>query len=275
MIYTNDSVDNISSEAKLFADDTSLFTVVYEVDIAADKLNTDLETISNRAHQWKMQLNPDKNKQAVQFIFSLKKEAVAHPPVFFNGSKVVVKAEHKHLGMILDAKLSFQSHVREAIIKARKSIGIIRFLSKGVSRDVLDQIYKLYVRSHSDYGDIIYHRYDPEFKLEFTKRLESTQYSAALTVSGAWRGTSTDRLYGELCWEILYYRRWYLPLLQEVVSATSITGGGLCHFYKLRNDQKPLYLYSEIPQKRTFHNNLRRANVYEVNAKSTNRFSNT
>ena len=65
--------------------------------------------------------------------------------------------------MILYSKLSFQSHVREAIIKARKGIGIIRFLSKYVSRDVLDQIYKLYVRPHLDYGDIIYHRHDPEF----------------------------------------------------------------------------------------------------------------
>ena len=100
--------------------------------------------------------------------------------------------------MILDSKLSFQSHVREAIIKARKGIGVIRFLSKYVSRDVLDQIYKHYVRPHLDYGDIIYHRHGPEFKLEFTKRLESTQYSAALAVSGAWRGTNTDKLYEEL-----------------------------------------------------------------------------
>ena len=91
--------------------------------------------------------------------------------------------------MILDSKLNFQSHVREAIIKARKGIGRIRFLSKYVSRNVLDQIYRLYVRSHLDYGDIIYHRHDPECKLEFTKRLESTQFSAALAVSGAWRGT--------------------------------------------------------------------------------------
>ena len=52
--------------------------------------------------------------------FSQKKEAVAHPPVFFNGSEAVVKAEHKHLGIILDSKLSFQSHVKEAIIKPGK-----------------------------------------------------------------------------------------------------------------------------------------------------------
>ena len=122
LIYINDSVDNISSEAKLFADDTSLFTVVHDADIAADQLNRDLEIISNWAQQCKMQFNPDKNKQAVQVIFSQKKEAVAHQPVFFNGSEVVVKAEYKHLGIILYSKLSFQSHVKEAIIKARKGM---------------------------------------------------------------------------------------------------------------------------------------------------------
>ena len=178
-----------------------------------------------------MQFNPNKNEQAVQVIFSQKKEAVAHPPVFFSGYEIVVKVDHKHLGMTLDSKLSFQSYVREDIIKARKGTGIIRFLSKYVSWDVLDQIYKLYVRSHLDYGDI-YHRHDPEFILEFTKRLESTHYSAALAVSGAWRGTNTDKLYKELSWEILYYRRWYRRP---------------CHFYKLRNNQIPLYLYSGIP----------------------------
>ena len=109
--------------------------------------------------------------------------------------------------MILDSKLNFHSHMREAIIKARRGIRITRFLSKYVSRDVLDQIYKLYVRPYLDYGDIIYRKYDPEFKLDFTKKLESTQYSAVLALSGEQRETNTDKLYEELGWEILYYRR--------------------------------------------------------------------
>ena len=35
-----------------------------------------------------------------------------------------------------------------------------------------------------------------------TKRLERIQYSAALAVSGAWRGTNIDKLYEELGWEV-------------------------------------------------------------------------
>ena len=46
-------------------------------------------------------------------------------------------------------------------------------------------MYKLYVRPHLDYGDIIYHKVDPELSLDFTKKLEATQYSVELAVSGA------------------------------------------------------------------------------------------
>ena len=89
--------------------------------------------------------------------------------------EVARKDEHKHLGLILDSKLYFKSHIRQAILKARRGIGMITYLSKYVSRDVLDQVYKLYVRPHLDYGDIIYHRHDPEMILNFTKIIEQTQ----------------------------------------------------------------------------------------------------
>ena len=79
LIYINDLVDNVSSEAKLFADDTSLFTDVYNVETAANKLNRDLDIISNWARQWKTQFNPDISKQAIQLIFSQKKRCSCPP----------------------------------------------------------------------------------------------------------------------------------------------------------------------------------------------------
>ena len=260
LIYINDLVDNISSEAKLFADDTSLFTVVYDEEIAADQLNKDLKIISEWAYQWKMQFNPDVTKQAIQVIFSQKKVKPEHPLVYFNESPVIIKEEQKHIGMILDSGLNFRSHVRAKIISAKREIGVIRYLSKYVTRDVLDQMYKLYVRPHFDYGDIIYHKYDPDMNLELTKKLESIQYSAALAVSGAWRGTNKSKLYEELGWEYLYHRRWYRRLI---------------HFFKVRQKQFPLYLYNLIPPERHVDYNLRRSNVFEQRIERTARFSNT
>ena len=54
-----------------------------------------------------------------------------------------------------------QSHIKEAVAKARRGIGIIKYLSRYVNREVLDQVYKLRVRPHLEYGDILYHKYDP------------------------------------------------------------------------------------------------------------------
>ena len=79
LAYINDLVDNISADVRLFADDTSLFIIVYNESVAADQLNKDLKTISDWAYQWKMQLNPDKTEQAVQVIFSQKKIKPMHP----------------------------------------------------------------------------------------------------------------------------------------------------------------------------------------------------
>ena len=138
---------------------------------------------------------------------SVKRKKITMGIYICRGTPRIKKSEHKHLGLILDSKLNFQSHIREAIMKARRGIGIIRYLSRYVSRDVLDQVCKLYVRPHLDYWDIIYHRFDPNMSLDLTRKLEQSQYSAALAVTGAWRGTNRQRLYEELGWENLYERR--------------------------------------------------------------------
>ena len=77
------------------------------------------------AHQWKMEVNPDPTKQATEILFSCKK-SVNHPQLIFNGSAVVQVNEQKHLGLTLKPGLSFEKHISEKIIKAKKNIGILK-----------------------------------------------------------------------------------------------------------------------------------------------------
>ena len=63
----------------------------------------------------------------------------------------------KHLGLILDSRLSFDKHLNEKIIKAKKNVGILKHLSNFFPLKTLDQMYKAFVHSHLDYCDIIYH----------------------------------------------------------------------------------------------------------------------
>ena len=72
LAYITDLVDGLSSNAKLFADYTSLFFVVHNAYTTAKELNNDLVKISRWAYQWKMSFNPDPSKQAQEVIFSRK-----------------------------------------------------------------------------------------------------------------------------------------------------------------------------------------------------------
>ena len=69
LIYINDLSDDLSTTAKLFADDTSLFSILRNVNTSASHLNSDLSKISKWAFQWKMSFNPDPSKQARKLFF--------------------------------------------------------------------------------------------------------------------------------------------------------------------------------------------------------------
>ena len=64
MIYINDLPDNLISYPKLFADDTSFFSVINDKHSSANNLHQELNKIDNWAFQWKMSFNLDPSKQA-------------------------------------------------------------------------------------------------------------------------------------------------------------------------------------------------------------------
>ena len=65
LVYINDLTADLKCHVKLFADDTSLFTVIQEPNAATEDMNHNLQLISKWAHNWRMSFNPDPQKQAV------------------------------------------------------------------------------------------------------------------------------------------------------------------------------------------------------------------
>ena len=257
LVYINDLEKGIKSKIKFFADDTSLFSIVADPNISAEELNHDLQLICQWALQWKMKFNPDPTKPAEELIFSNKLVRQEHPPLFFNNIEVKQVPEHKHLGLILDSKLTFRSHIKEKLAIARKGVGVIKYLSSYVPVKTLDQIYKIHVRPHLDFCDVIYHI--PEKINPFTRALELTdwmakiervQFQAAVAVTGTWRTTSRNKIYDELGWESLSQRRWYRRLVQ---------------FFKILKDPTmPDYLTKPIPPPRTNFPSLRSGNEFPL-----------
>ena len=156
LIYINDLHDDLESSVKLFADDTSLFSTVYDPNMSAHQLDKDLKKISDWPYNWKMILNPDLSKQAQEVIFSRKTNKISHPTTTFNTVPVARTSCQKHLGLHLDEKLNFTQHIKIKISKANKGIGIIKRLSHILPRKSLLTIYKSFIRPHLDYCDVVY-----------------------------------------------------------------------------------------------------------------------
>ena len=154
LVYINDLTAGLKCNVILFADDTSLFTIVQDSATVANDMNHDLELIKQWANDWRMSFNPDPQKQAVELIFSKKRIEIDHSVVLFNDILVKQVKEHKHLGIVLDSKLSFSAHIKSAISKTRKGIGLLKYLSKYLPKHTLNE---LYVRPHLDYGDVTCH----------------------------------------------------------------------------------------------------------------------
>ena len=117
-------------------------------------------------------------------------------------------------------------------------------------------INKAFVRSHLHYADIIY---DKPFNDAFQEKLETVQYSAALNITEAIKGTSRERLYKELGLESLCDRRWYRKLV---------------FFYKILKGLAPSYLQSCLlsDNERTYNTRSRLRNTIKTFTTRTSAF---
>ena len=112
LIDINDLSGDLSSNAKLFADDKSLFNVAHDINTSANEVNSDLNKVSNWAFQWKMSFNPDSSKKAQNVIFSRKLKKMPHSPLVFNNDNICQCTSQKHVQLFtkylgLGTRLSF------------------------------------------------------------------------------------------------------------------------------------------------------------------------
>ena len=109
LVCINDLSRGLRSNAKLFADNTSLVSKIISAAISSSNLNEDLLKITQQTYQWKMLFNPDITKEAQEIFFSQKENNTSHP------SLILIMHEYnenlfkniKYLGLISDEKLSF------------------------------------------------------------------------------------------------------------------------------------------------------------------------
>ena len=194
LIYINVLPDDLSTNAKLFAD-TSFFSIVRDINTSATHLYNDLRKISNWAFQWKMSFGSDPSKKAQEVIFSRKLHKLIHPSIYFSNNLIKQVSSQKYLGMILDTKFNFQEHIKSILSKANKTIGLLRKLQNILPQASLLTIFKSSCNN------------------TFHQKMESVQYNAALAITGGIRGSYREKNYQDLGGlEFLQQRRWYRKL---------------------------------------------------------------
>ena len=117
-----------------------------------------------------MSFNPDVDKQAQEVIFSRILQKSNHPSLTFNFTSVTQSEIQKLLGMFLDSEKDFKEHIQNAFSKVSKTIGLLGKLQKILPRPLSITALKSFIRSHLDYGDIIYNQ---TYSVSIHQKIES------------------------------------------------------------------------------------------------------
>ena len=121
----NDLMENLHSNPKLFADDTSLFSTVTDEALSNSYLSEDQSKINDCDYKRKMSFNPDRTKTPHGVVFGRKRN-IQNPPITFENLPVKSIQSHKHLGLTLDSKLIFTEYISLilSIVKVARVINL-------------------------------------------------------------------------------------------------------------------------------------------------------
>ena len=226
LIYIKDLASTVHSHIRLFADDTSIFIDIDKnIAESADILNADLKAMSEWAKRWLITFSPPKTES---LLLSWKTHKRDHPPLVMDNTNITEVESHRHLGLTFSHNLLWSDHIKDIALKANKRVDLMIPLKYTLDRKALEKIYFAFVRPIMEYAGVVWHNCSAQDE----QLLETVQKRAARIVSGGIRGTSSDVLYEELCWEKLSVRRERAKLLL---------------FHKIVHNKAPVYLCSLLP----------------------------
>ncbi|KAI5721832.1 hypothetical protein M8J77_026248 [Diaphorina citri] len=152
LIYINDIIFSTGvGKFTLFADDTTILVDGKSRQEVLSKLTTVLHDIQGWFTANRLTLNADKTT----FVYFNPHNPDSLHPIPFNSSSVAPSQEVKFLGVILDAKLKWKSHIHFLKSKLSSSIHAIRSIKNNVNVTSALLSYHAYFHSLMSYG-IVY-----------------------------------------------------------------------------------------------------------------------
>ena len=200
LIYINDLPNCVqNSVCRLFVDDCILYQRI-RTSQDSDKLQADLDQLQKWESTWLMEFNTSKC-QAISITNKIK-PIIGRYQVHGHILEQVNCA--KYLGIYIDSKLAFNTHV-DAIVKKANSTGA--FLVRNIPRccrKVKQMPYTTYIRPTVEYASPVW---DPHTKRN-TNKIEMVQRRCARYVTGNFdRTSSVTSMLNCLSWPTLEERR--------------------------------------------------------------------
>lgn len=149
------------------------------------------------------------SKSNIMFVSRSRK--VPRGEITFSDIKFPIKENVKYLGLFIDHKLKWTRHINETINKCERSLNLMRSIMKvtwGTDFNTAMTIYKCLVRSHLDYGCIIY----SNTTKNNLRRLDIIHNKALRMCVGAMMSTPIAALQIEAQDPPLFLRRRYLAV---------------------------------------------------------------
>ena len=200
LIYINDIGENITSNLRLFADDSLVYFAI-ETPQDCLTLQKDLDKLSLWASKWQMTFNVTKCKT---LSITRKRNPIYHQ-YSMNNQPLESVRNHPYLGVEVTQKLNWSNHIDHITAKANRSLSFVKRNLKRCPENIKEQAYKSLVRSHLEYASTVW---SPHQKYQIDK-LEAVQRKAARFIKNCWsreQGTVT-KLLADLKWDTLQVRR--------------------------------------------------------------------
>ena len=154
LIYINDIINSSRLlDFTLFADDTNILYSNSNSEQLIAILNLELNKVSVWLQVNKLSLNLDKTKF---IIFNKRNRIDLQQPVIMNNVRIAQANEVKFLGVIVDDRLSWKSHIDSVVLKLSRLTGILYKLKNSLTTQSLLLLYHSLAYPHLQYCSAIW-----------------------------------------------------------------------------------------------------------------------
>ena len=215
VLYINDLPEVVDKDSYvfLFADDTKLFRKICN-DEDVKIIQQDINNLVAWSKKWLLKFHPDK---CIYMGIGYNDDNQIEGKYNMDGHVLKTSDCEKDIGVHIDSKLKFESHINNSIKTANRVLAVARRTFECMDKDMFNNIFKGLVRPHLEYGAPIW---SPHL-VKHRELLENVQRRGTKIIPGLSNLSYKKRLRA-LKLPTLAYRR----LRGDMIQVYKLTSGG-------------------------------------------------